>query len=83
MNKNNLQTKLIQKLTPLEISEVTVLTDCEGGRFCTVVEEAVFGTLLREGRVDLDTLKKSFQRLRNTYFRVNIYVIFNRGACWV
>jgi hypothetical protein len=59
------------------------LTDCEGGRFCTVVEEAVFGTLLREGRVDLDTLKKSFQRLRNTYFRVNIYVIFNRGACWV
>jgi hypothetical protein len=45
-----------KKPTPFELSEVTVLTDCGGGWLCTVVEEAVFSTLLREGKVDWDTL---------------------------
>ncbi len=57
LQKNPIE--LIRKPTSMEISEVTVLTDCEDfivNRLCTVVEEAVLGILLREGILDFDSL---------------------------
>jgi hypothetical protein len=57
--KNFFKIEVIQKPTPIDVSEVTVLADWEDvivGGLCTVVEEAVLGMLLRGGALDFDIL---------------------------
>jgi hypothetical protein len=42
------------KPTPIEGTDVAIVVD----GLCTIVEEAVFDILLREGRLDFDTLER-------------------------
>jgi len=43
-----------EKPTPIEETDVAIVVD----GLCTIVEEAVFDILLREGRLDFDTLER-------------------------
>ncbi len=46
--------ELFRKPTPIEGTDVAIVVD----GLCTIVEEAVFDILLREGRLDFDTLER-------------------------